>query len=77
MGNDRTPLGEHMAQEHPEILPGERARGRRDWETFFQSYKVEVMGRGVDTLGTYILEDHTIKNNNPELNTQHGNGYVF
>ena len=77
MGNDKTPLGEHLSEEHPENVLGEPARGRRNWESFLQNYKVEVIGRSRDTLGTYILENQEIKTNAPELNTQLGNGYVY
>jgi len=77
MGNTKTPLGEHLATDHPDRVLGEDSRGRRDWHSFLSNYKVDVMGRSVDTLGTCILEDQQIKKNQPELNTQLGNGYVY
>ena len=75
LGNRRTPLGEHLLDEHPHLISGNS--GTREWNTFLNNFNVEIVGRSRDTLGTYLLEDHLIKRLRPELNTQSGNGYSF
>ena len=75
LGNRRTPLGEHLLDEHPHLISG--GSGTREWDTFLSNFKVDILGRSRDTLGTYLLEDHLIRKLRPRLNTQCGNGYSF
>ena len=77
LGYSRTRLGEHLSDKHPQAVLGNTTSGRRNWQSFFRNFDVKILDHSRDSLGIFLLENHYLEKNQPEINIQTQNGYVF
>ena len=76
LGTDLSALGEHCLSSHPEVVT--KHLGTRDWDTFFSIYKIDIIRRAKDTLGTFLAESQEILRGKPALNRKEElNGFIY
>ena len=66
LGASLSALGEHCLSSHPEVVT--KHLGTRDWDNFFGIYKIDIIRRSTDTLGTFLAESQEIARGKPRLN---------
>ena len=79
--NDRSSLGLHMIEKHPELEPtaAEKLKLRRkvDMAGFFKKFNPSIIHHGRDTFDVFLNEGLKIREENPSINTMSYNGFIF
>ena len=88
--NDRTILGKHWQEHHPQPSPDSpnnqnrsqnrpkrRLTKKEKSEQLKRSYKFGIVHKGKDSLETFLLEAIAIKDRKPKLNNMISNGFIL
>ena len=79
--NDRSSLGMHMMEKHPELEPlaTDKIKLRRkvDMAGFFKKFTPSIIHHGRDTFDVFLNEGLKIREENPSINTMSYNGFIF
>ena len=72
---DLSAVAEHANEMHLELLHGQA--GKREYETFFNIFKFDIINKGKDPIDAYLRESRAITRLRPPLNKMCNNGFIF